>query len=43
MLLPYAGFVKSSDKKSLRTLQEDIDDACKTVINLETGQVMLKT
>lgn len=31
------GFIKASDKRSLRTLQEDIDDFTRTVINLETG------
>lgn len=39
VLLPFAGFVKASDKKSLRTLQEDIDDYTRNIINLENGQL----
>ena len=42
LLLPYAGYVKSSDKRSLRTLQEDIEDFTKTVINVEDGHLYVK-
>lgn len=42
MLLPYASFVKPSDKRSLKTLQEDIEDYCRKAINIETGHIYLK-
>lgn len=41
MLLPYVGYVKPTDRKSLRTLQEDIEDFAKRKINIETGQIYL--
>jgi hypothetical protein len=34
--------VKPSDKKSLRTLQEDIEDHSRHAINIETGHIYLK-
>ncbi len=42
VLLPVGGIIKASDRRSLRSLQEDIEDFTRTVVNLETGQVMLK-
>ncbi len=43
VLLPYVGYVKPTDKKSLTTLQEDIDEYSKKKINVETGQIYLAT
>jgi hypothetical protein len=41
VLLPYIGFLKPTDKKSLRSLQEDIEDHVRRKINIETGQIYL--
>jgi len=40
-MMPYEAFIKPTDKKSLRTLQEDIEDYLKKKINIETGQIYL--
>lgn len=41
MLLPYVGFLKPTDKKSLKSLQEDIEDHVRRKINIETGQIYM--
>lgn len=38
-MLPHVGFIKPSDKRSLRTLQEDIQDFLRKKINIETGTI----
>jgi len=40
-MMPYEAFIKPTDKKSLRTLQEDVEDYLKKKINIETGQIYL--
>ena len=35
------GFIKPTDKKSLRTLQEDVEDFVKRKVNIETGEIYL--
>ena len=40
-MLPYFGYIKPTDKKSLTSLQDDIQDYCKRKINIETGQIYL--
>lgn len=42
LLLPHIGNLKPTDKKSLRTLQEDIEDFTRKAVNLETGHIYLK-
>lgn len=39
LLLPISGYLKPTDKKSLKTLQEDLEDHVKRKINIETGQI----
>lgn len=39
LMLPHVGFIKPSDKRSLRTLQEDIQDFLRKKINIETGTI----
>ncbi len=34
-------FIKPTDKKSLRSLQEDIEDYVKRKVNIETGEIYL--
>jgi ribosomal protein S18 len=40
-MLPYEAYLKPTDKKSLRTIQEDVEDFLKKKINIETGQIYL--
>jgi len=40
-MLPYEAYLKPTDKRSLRTLQEDVEDYLKKKINIETGQIYL--
>ena len=40
-MLPYIGYIKPTDKKSLTSLQDDIQDYCRRKINIETGQIYL--
>ncbi|KRX04932.1 Ribosomal protein S18 [Pseudocohnilembus persalinus] len=41
-LLPYVGSIKPSDKQSLKTLQEDLNQRTKMAINIETGHIYVK-
>ncbi len=41
-MIPFVGYIKSTDRKSLRTLQEDLEDYTRKVVNLETGQLFLR-
>ena len=42
LLLPCVGLVKPSDKKSLRTLEDDLEDFTRRSINMETGHIYIK-
>jgi len=42
VLLPSYSFVRPSDKKSLTTLNEDIEDYSRKAINIETGHLYYK-
>lgn len=39
MLLPTFSFVRPTDKKSLTTLHEDVENHCQKAINIETGHL----
>lgn len=39
MLIPCYSFVRPSDKRSLTTLQEDIEHYCRKSVNIETGHI----
>ena len=41
--MPVIGFLKPSDKRSLKTLQDDLEDYTRKSINLETGHIYIKT
>lgn len=40
--MPFRGYIKPSDRKSLTTLQEDVENTIRTAINIETGHVYIK-
>lgn len=40
--MPFRGYIKPSDKKSLTTLQEDVENSIRTAINIETGHIYIK-
>ncbi|EAR96961.2 ribosomal protein S18 (macronuclear) [Tetrahymena thermophila SB210] len=42
LLMPFRGYIKPSDKKSLTTLQEDVENTVRTAINIETGHIYIK-
>ena len=42
VLLPYMGYIRPFHRKSLTTMQEDLEDFTRRVINLETGHIYLK-
>ncbi|EGR32490.1 hypothetical protein IMG5_081240 [Ichthyophthirius multifiliis] len=42
LLLPFRGYIKPSDRKSLTTLHEDIMNSIRTAINIETGHIYIK-
>lgn len=39
LMLPISGYIKPTDRKSLTTLQEDLEDYTRRKINVETGQI----
>lgn len=40
--MPILGYVKPSDRRSLKTLQDDLEDYSRKAINLETGHIYVK-
>jgi len=42
MLIPYHGYLRPHHRRNLTSLQEDIEDHCRRVINLETGHIYVK-
>jgi hypothetical protein len=41
-LLPQRSYIQSFHKRSLRSLQEDVEDSVLRTINLETGEIVIK-
>lgn len=42
VLIPSRGFIKPSDRKSLTTLLEDVENTVRTAVNIETGHIYVK-
>ncbi len=43
LLLPYIGNIRANNRKSLRTLQEDVEDYTRQIINVDTGSLYFKS
>jgi len=42
VLLPGRGFLKASDRRSLKSLQDDLEDSSKCAVNIQTGHIYFK-
>jgi hypothetical protein len=43
VLLPYVGYIQPYHKRSLTSLQEDVEDFTRKKVNLATGQLYCET
>lgn len=41
-MLPYIGDLNAAHRKSLKTLQEDVEDYTRQMINVDTGALYFK-